>query len=114
MPSGPSTCSARNASSGWPGGDLDDPAQHVGGDAVVPLGAGLEQQRQAGPRVAGRGEVHPARGAELEALGPVHLVHRAGVVEAVGQPGGVGEQVPDPDRLDRPGTVAGASAEPAR
>ena len=82
-------------------GDLDDPAQHLGADPVVPLGAGLEEQRQAGPRGAGRGEVHPARRVELEALGAVHLVHRAGVVEPVGQPGGVGEQVPDPDRLDR-------------
>ena len=79
---------------------LDDPAQHVGGDRVVPLGAGLEQQRQAGPGVAAGGQVRSRRRAPLEAGGPVHGVDRVGVVEAVGQAGGVGQQVPDPHRLD--------------
>src|SRR3954454_904661 len=29
-----------------PGRDLDDPAEHVGGDGVVPLGTGLEEERE--------------------------------------------------------------------
>ena len=36
---------------------LDHPAEHVGGGAVVPLAAGLEEQRQPGQAVADAGEV---------------------------------------------------------
>jgi hypothetical protein len=82
-----------------PGRHLDDPAQHVGGHRVVPFGAWLEQQRQSGPQVTGRGEVHAARDPELETLRAVDLVDGVGVVEAVGEPRGVGEQMPDAHRF---------------
>ena len=48
----------KEAIEGLTGDDLDDTAEDVGGDAVVPLAAGLEQQRQGGPRVATGGQVH--------------------------------------------------------
>ena len=83
------------------GDDLDDAAEHVGRDAVVPLAAGLEEQRQSRPRLAAGREVHARRRAPLEAGRAVEGVDGVGVVEAVGQPGGVGEQVPHPDRLGR-------------
>jgi hypothetical protein len=78
---------------------LDQPSQHVGGHAVVPLAAGLEEQRQAGPGVAARGEVAPGRRGPVESGGAIDRVDRMRVVEAVGQAGGVGEQVPDTDGL---------------
>ena len=77
-----------------PGGDLDDPAEHVGRHAVVPLAARLEQQWELREQVAGRGEVDARRDGVLEPAQAVHLVDRVRVVEAVGEPGGVGEQVP--------------------
>ena len=48
-----------------------------------------------------RGEVHARGRAELEAVLAVDAVDRVRVVEAVREPGGVREQVPDPHRLDR-------------
>ena len=77
--------------------------QHVGGHRVVPLGARLEQQRQPGPDVAGRGEVVLGRRVEEEARRAVGLVDGVGLLEAVGQPRRVREQVPDEHRLRRPG-----------
>lgn len=82
-----------------PGHHLDDAAEHVGGHRVVPLGARLEQQWERRPHVARGGEVHPTGSAELEALRAVDLVDRVGVVPAVCEPRGVGEQVPDAHRL---------------
>ena len=81
------------------GGHLDDAAEDVGGDRVVPFGPRLEQQREAGPDVAGLGQVRAGRRAPLEPGRAVQRVHRVHPVEAVGEPGRVGEQVPDPDRL---------------
>jgi hypothetical protein len=62
------------------GGDLDDPSGDVGGDRVVPFGAGLEQQRQVGRPVTRLRQC--AGGNEpREAAGPVEAVHRIGVEE---------------------------------
>ena len=85
MPSGSKIRSRRKSSRRWPRHDLDDAAEHVGGDAVVPLGAGLEQERQRGPRVAAAAGVEPGGRARLEAGGPVHGVDGVAVVEAVGE-----------------------------
>ncbi len=82
-----------------PGGDLDHAAEDVGGDAVVPLRARLEQQRQRRPAVARRRQVHAPGRAGVEAGRAVDRVDRVHPVEPVGEPGGVGEQVPDPHRL---------------
>ena len=80
------------------GDDLDDPPEDVGRHRVQPLGAGLEGERQAGPGVAARGEVHARRRAPLEAVGAVDLVDGVRVVEAVREPRRVRHQVPDPHR----------------
>jgi hypothetical protein len=81
------------------GDDLDDPPHHVGGDRVVPLGAGLEEQWQPRPHVARRGEVVLGRRVEEEARRAIRLVDRVGGLEAVGEARGVGEQVPHEHRL---------------
>ena len=79
---------------------LDQPAEDVGGDAVVPVAARLEDQRDRGPLPADLGGVGVRRGAPLVTHRAVGRVDRVRVVEAVGEAGHVGEQVPDPDRLD--------------
>ena len=99
MPSGSKIRSFMNTSSGWPRRDLDDAAEHVGRHAVVPLAARLEHERQLGPLRAAIGEIEPGRVAPRETGVAVQRVDGVGVVESVGEPGGVGEQVPDPDRL---------------
>ncbi len=63
--------------------------------AVVPLGSGLEQQRQGGQVVAHRGEVGPGRAPPLEAGAAVELVDGMRAHEPVREPAGVGEEVPD-------------------
>ena len=78
---------------------LDQPTEHVGRHRVVPLGAGLEQQRHRRPHVDRAGQVEVGRAAPLEPGVAVHGVDRVGVVEAVGEPGRVGQQVPDAHRL---------------
>ncbi|MCW2704456.1 MAG: hypothetical protein JWQ37_2451 [Blastococcus sp.] len=83
-----------------PGENLDQAAENVGGDAVVPVAAGLEDQRHRRPLAADLGGVGTGRRAPLVAHRAVHRVDGVGVVEAVGQPGHVGQQVPHPDRLD--------------
>lgn len=40
-----------------PRDDLDDAAEHVGGHGVVPLAAGIDEQRHPGPGGAGIGEI---------------------------------------------------------
>jgi hypothetical protein len=94
-----------------PGDDLDDPAEHVGGDRVAPLAARLEQQRHRGELIADSRQVSASRRAPLEAAGAVDRVHRVVAHEAVGETGGVRQQVPDPDRLGgRHGLVADVAA----
>jgi hypothetical protein len=100
MPRGSKIRSRRNTSRGWPDDDLDETAEHVGADAVVPLAARLEQQRERGPALAVVGQRQLPGRAPLVAPGAVHRVDGRGVVEAVGQPGGVGEEVPHADGLD--------------
>ena len=79
------------------GGHLDDAAEDIGGDRVVPFGPRLEQQREAGVEVADLSQVRATRRAPLEAARAVQRVDRVDPVEAVGEPGRVREQVPDPD-----------------
>ena len=81
-------------------GDLDHASEHVGGDGVVPLASRLEEQGKPGPRVAARLEVPPLGCPPFESGVAVHGVDGVGVVEAVGEPGRVGEKVPDAHRFD--------------
>ena len=73
--------------------DLDDTAQNIGGVAVVPLGARIEQQRERCERFASFLEV--AGGTPVEAVGPVQRVDLVGEVEVVGEAGGMGQQAVD-------------------
>ena len=88
----------------------DQVAQHVGGDRVVPGRAGRELQRHLGQRVD---EALQAAGL-LEGLEPrlaVGRVHGGAQLEAVGQPGGVAQQVDHAHRrLGRPGLVGAGLA----
>ena len=74
---------------------LDHPSEHVRGHAVVPLPAGLEQQREVGEAVADVGEVGAGRRAPLEAGAAVELVDWVGPQEPVREAGRVGEEVPE-------------------
>ena len=82
------------------GHDLDDASEHVGRHAVVPLAAGLEHEREFGPLRTAGGEIETGRVPPREPGVAVDRVDGVGVVEPVGQPGRVGEQMPDPHRLD--------------
>ncbi len=86
---------------GLAGDDFDDPAEHIGGDAVAPSGARLEQQRQRRPPVAHLGQVAVDDGGHIESGGPIHRIDRRHVHVSVGQTGGVRQQMPHPDRRDR-------------
>ena len=84
--------------------ELNDPPQDVGGVAVVPLGARIEQQREGGEGFAGLFEI--ARCAPVEAVGPVQRIDLIGEVEVVGQARCVGHQAVDADLVRRlPGLV---------
>ena len=98
---------------GLAAGHFDDPTEHVGGDRVVPLGAGLEEQRDLGPRLTAGLEVHPLRNTPFEAGLSVQVVHAVGIGEAVGEARGVGEQMSDGHRLGlrRRGGVGGRATE---
>lgn len=61
----------------------------------------MEQQGHRRERLDGAGQVDRRRRAPLVALGAVHRIDRMRVVEAVGEPGRVREQVPHADRLER-------------
>lgn len=93
------------------GDHLDQPPEYVGGDRVVPFPTGVEQQRQLGVGVTDTGEVQVGGAGPFEAGGPVEGVDGVGVVEPVGEAGGVGEQVPYPDGLHgRTGQDTGTGA----
>ena len=80
---------------GFAGDDFDDAAENVGGTAVVPFGAGLAHQRQAGDQ----GGVFGI--ADLAAAHPrllVQLLHQAVAGMLVGDARGVPQQVMDRDR----------------
>ncbi len=72
---------------------LDDEAQHVGGEAVLPVAAGIEQQRRLGERgdrlLLGQPLRRPHRGAGVE------RVRRRRAAILVGETGGVPQQVLD-------------------
>ena len=101
---------------GLAGDDLDEIAQHVGGDAVVPRLAGLGDQREGRELLddllqAGVGV------AEIDAvLGAVERVDRIALHEAVGQARRVGQQVAEVDlalgrhRIDLAAAAAGIDA----
>ena len=77
---------------GLAGDDLHQAAEHVGGDGVVPLIAGLGQEGKGGEAGDHLGE-RAVVGLEIDGAGAVQRVHQGGLHEAVGQAGGVGEEV---------------------
>ena len=85
-----------NASSALAGEALHQIAADVGGDAVVPARAGGELKRQLGQLRRHRLEVD---GRYIRP--PVERIHRMLIHEAVGEAGGVGEQMLDGHRRGR-------------
>ena len=81
------------------GHDLDDPTEHVGRHRVVPLRAGLEQQRDRRPHVARAREIHSRGRSPLEPGLPVQVIDAVRVHEAVREARRVREQVVDRHRL---------------
>ena len=99
MPSGSSTLACRYSSKRWP---LITSTTRPSTSSPIEYchsRTGLEQQRQAGERVADPLEVGVRR-APLEAGLAVQRVDGMGVHEPVGQPGGVAEQLPQLHLLD--------------
>ena len=76
MPRGAKMRSLMKTSSGWPLTTSITPPEDVGGDGVVELRAGLEEQRERGPRVGDLLEVHALGRAEDEAAVAVDAVQR--------------------------------------
>ena len=75
--------------------DLDEMADHVGGHGVVPARARRELQRQRGERVDHVGERVAGLGAVAHGELPVRRVDVGALHEAVGEAGGVAQQIAD-------------------
>ena len=91
---------AQEALEALPGDDGHQMAEHVSGDAVVPLRTGLRQQRQR-RRLLDNLAQRCLRRLEIDAGLPIQRVHRRLVHEPIGQAGGVRQQVAEGDVAHR-------------
>ena len=74
------------------GPDLDEPAEHVGGDAVVPARSRLKDERLGGGGFHELGERPDVR-VELDRAVAIERIDRVLVLESVGEPRGVDHEV---------------------
>ena len=101
MPIGPSTRSSKNRSRDMPDHTLDEAPDDVGRDRVVPRRPRIEEERHRGEVRDGRRRGRCPAARPTRSRGAGRRVDGMAPLEAVGEPGGVGEEVPDADGLGR-------------